>query len=211
MLIIGAKGFAREILQICIQNNINDLKFYDDINDNIHGKLYNCFTIFKSLNEVKFYFRKNDTRFTLGIGNPYKRFELYKKISEIGGEFTSTISPNITIGDFEINIDMGCNILDGVRISNGVTIGKGCLIYYNSVITHDCVIGDFVEISPSSNILGEVQIGDFTHIGSNSTILPKVKIGKNVIVAAGSVVREDIPDNCLVAGVPAKIKKTLMR
>lgn len=40
-------------------------------------------------------------------------------------------------------------------------------------------------------------------------ILPGVKIGNNVVVAAGAVVTQDIPDNVLVAGVPAKIKKKL--
>nr|WP_250349320.1 DapH/DapD/GlmU-related protein [Flavobacterium anhuiense] len=50
-------------------------------------------------------------------------------------------------------------------------------------------------------------MGEFSQIGANSTILPKVKIGKNVIVGAGSVVTKDIPDNCLVVGVPARIIK----
>lgn len=50
-----------------------------------------------------------------------------------------------------------------------------------------------------------------TMIGTNVTILPKVKIGSNVIVAAGSVVTKDIPDNCMVAGVPAVVKKELLK
>lgn len=54
-----------------------------------------------------------------------------------------------------------------------------------------------------------VIIGDDVWIGARSVILPGVKIGNNVVVAAGAVVTQDIPDNVLVAGVPAKIKRKL--
>lgn len=52
-----------------------------------------------------------------------------------------------------------------------------------------------------------IKIGDDCYIGTGSTILGPVNIGNNVTIAAGSVVIDDIPDNCIVAGNPAKIKK----
>ena len=53
-----------------------------------------------------------------------------------------------------------------------------------------------------------VRIGNDVWIGGNVTILPGVTIGNNVVVAAGAVVTEDVPDNTLVGGVPArKIKE----
>lgn len=52
-----------------------------------------------------------------------------------------------------------------------------------------------------------VMIGNDVWIGGNVTILPGVTIGNNVIIAAGAVVTKDIPDNCIVGGIPAvKIK-----
>lgn len=41
-------------------------------------------------------------------------------------------------------------------------------------------------------------------IGGNVTILPGVHIGNNAVVAAGAVATKDVPDNCLVGGIPAK-------
>jgi len=208
MLIIGAKGFAKEILQVCYKNNeLDNLKFYDDVNDEIVGEIYNKFEIIKTIDHVQQHFKNVDNRFTIGIGNSNLRKKLSDKFENIGGQITSTISHNITIGDYDVIIGEGANILDGVRISNSVKIGKLALIYYNSVITHDCVIGDYVEISPSVNILGRVTIGDYTHLGANSTILPDVKIGSNVKIGAGAVVTKDIPNNCTAIGVPAKIIK----
>ncbi|WP_029759087.1 MULTISPECIES: DapH/DapD/GlmU-related protein [Fusobacterium] len=46
-------------------------------------------------------------------------------------------------------------------------------------------------------------------IGGNVTILPGVNIGNNVIVAAGAIVTKNIPDNCIIGGVPAKIIKNI--
>ena len=54
-----------------------------------------------------------------------------------------------------------------------------------------------------------ISIGNDVWIGGNVTILPGVNIGNNVVVAAGSVVTKDIPDNSLVAGVPARIIREL--
>lgn len=208
MLIIGAKGFAKEVLEVVHQlNQLDNLVFYDDINNDVQEKLFGQFPILKTIQEATNYFKTIDNRFTIGIGNPILRKRLYDKFSAIGGEFTSVISPYATIGSYDVEIGVGSNVLSGTVFSNNSTIGKGCIIYYNSIITHDCIIGDFVEISPAVTLLGRCKIGSYTQIGANATILPDVNIGKNVIVGAGSVVTKDMPDNCLVVGVPAVIKK----
>lgn len=54
-----------------------------------------------------------------------------------------------------------------------------------------------------------VIIGSDVWIGCNCMILPDVTNGNNVIIAAGAVVTKDIPDNCVAAGVPAKVIKQL--
>lgn len=58
-------------------------------------------------------------------------------------------------------------------------------------------------------IAKSVHIGNDVWIGGNVTILPGITIGNNVIVAAGAVVTKDVPDNCLVGGIPAKEIKTI--
>ena len=54
-----------------------------------------------------------------------------------------------------------------------------------------------------------VRIGNDVWIGGNVTILSGITIGNNVVIAAGAVVTKDVPDNSLVAGVPAKLIRTI--
>lgn len=208
MLIVGAKGFAKEILEIFHQRDeTKNLCFYDDVNQDIPDFLYEKFPVLKSETEAKDFFANTDSKFTIGIGNPELRFKMFQKFTNLGGEFHSAISEFAEIGSFGIEIARGCSILSGVKISNDATIGKGTMVYYNSIITHDVKIGEFCEISPGATLLGRCEIGNFVQIGSGAIIFPDVKIGNNSIVAAGAIVREDVPENCMVAGIPAEIKK----
>jgi sugar O-acyltransferase (sialic acid O-acetyltransferase NeuD family) len=210
MLIIGAKGFAKEVLEVLSQNDeLHNVAFFDDVNADVYGLLYNRFPILKSLEEVQQYFKATSNKFTIGIGNPSLRKKLCDKFITIGGEFTQTISPKAFIGNFGNAIDEGCNIMTGTVITNDVSIGKGVLVNLNCTIGHDSIIGDFVELSPGVHVSGNCKIGAYCNVGTNATILPKITLGQNVIVAAGAVVTKDVPDNCMVAGIPAVIKKEL--
>lgn len=210
MLIIGAKGFASEILEdVYNSKKFENIAFFDDINLNDPEILFNRFRIIKTIDEASHFLKDNDARFTIGIGRPKLRFKMYQKFTAIGGILQGTTSPKASIGTFGVEIGVGTNILSNAIISNTVNIGMGCIIYYNVILTHNCIIGHFVELSPNAILLGDVTIGNFTHVGSNATILPNIKVGKNVIIGAGSVVTKDIPDNCVVAGVPAIITRNI--
>lgn len=203
MLIIGAKGFAKEVLEIFYQNNdIDNLYFFDDVSKDIGDSIFKI-KIIKSLKEVELEF-KNDSRFTIGIGNPSLRFKLYEKMISIGGNLVSTISPFAQIGHYDNVIEDGCNIMTGVIITNSVKLKKGVLLNINSNIGHDCEIGQFTEVSPGVSISGNCKIGEFCNIGTNATILPKVKIGNYVTIGAGAVVTKDVNDGETVVGIPAK-------
>lgn len=211
MIIIGAKGFAKEVLEVIWQKHSkDDIVFFDNVTADLGDYVYDRFKILKDFDQVKAYFSsQNDRRFTLGIGNPVYRYQLWNEFSKMGGEFTSTISPYAHIGHFDNSVAEGCNIMTGVVATNSISIERGVLINLNCTIGHDSHIGEFTEMSPGTSVSGHCKIGRFCVFGTNSTILPKVTIGDNVIVGAGSVVTKDIPDNSLVVGIPGVIKKEL--
>ena len=207
MVILGAGGFANEILPAAEHNYANEpLAFYDDRTKNLPDLLLDKYLILKNQEELKTYFLQHGPNFIIGIGNSKARAYMIQMATEHGGILQSAIDKNAHISTY-CKIGNGATILNNANISNAVQIGKATLVYYNVVITHDCTIGDYVELSPGATLLGHVTVDDYTQIGANATILPSIKIGKHCIVGAGAVVTRDVPDYAIVAGVPAKIIK----
>lgn len=204
MIIVGAKGFAKELLEVLTQLKFtNKIYFFDDISTDLPQSLFNKFEILRNLNDVE-QVLKEDPLFGLGIGGPINRYKLSNLFTGKGGKLATIISPYATIGTYENVIYDGCTIMTGAILTNSITLGKGCLINLNVTIGHDCIIGDFVEMSPGVSVSGRCIIGDFCNIGTNATILPGVKIGKNVTIGAGAVVTKDIGDGLTLVGIPAK-------
>lgn len=204
MIVLGAGGFAKELIEAIPANDINEnLSFFDDRIKHEHHAFLGSYSIVHSWDELFERFSV-DNRFVLGIGGPKNRERLSKECIVIGGKLTSIISDLSHIGSYDVKIGEGATILHEATIANGSRIGKGALIYYNVQITHDCVVGDFCELSPGATLLGNVQLGDRVHVGANATILPGVIIGNDVIIGAGSVVTKNIADGTIVKGIPAK-------
>lgn len=88
-----------------------------------------------------------------------------------------------------------------------IYIGHGTYIAANvGIITANHDLQDLSKAAPGK----DVTIGDDCWIGMNSVLLPGVTLGSHTIVGAGSVVTKSFPDgNCVIAGNPAKILKTL--
>lgn len=114
-----------------------------------------------------------------------------------------------------------------------INYGKHTKIGKNVFVNFDCVFLDFggitiedgVFIAPKVSLLTEghpispeerhsltvvpILVKKKAWIGANATIMPGVTIGENSIIAACAVVTKDVPDNVVVAGVPAKVVKTI--
>lgn len=208
MLIVGAKGFAKEVLEVVYTDfPSEEIVFYDDVSTDLPNKLYERFVILKNLEEVLHYYSNQTFKFTIGIGNPQLRKMLYEKFVNIGGMYTTTISSTSYIGNFGNVIGAGSNIMLKTIFTNDIIIGKGVIVNQLTSIGHDVIIEDFVEICPNVCISGGCVVGENTFIGTGAIILPKVKIGSNVVIGAGAVVSKDLPDNCVAVGIPAKIIK----
>lgn len=106
-------------------------------------------------------------------------------------------SRGIKIGE---NVDILNSNLDG---SHGflITIGSNVTITNAVLLTHDASTKKPLGYSK----VGRINIGDNVFIGHSAIILPGTTIGSNVIVGAGCVVAQDIPDNSVVIGNPSRI------
>ncbi|WP_128544542.1 sugar O-acetyltransferase [Larkinella soli] len=139
--------------------------------------------------------------------------EVRKRLSEIIG---TEVDPSTTVfPPFHTNFGRF------ISLGKNIFINHACSFLDIGGIT----IGDDVQIGPRVNLtsenhptdpadrktllLGAIVIKRNAWIGAGATILPGVTVGENAIVAAGAVVSRDVPPNTVVAGIPAKIVKTL--
>lgn len=208
MIIVGAGGFATELLGVLLHNGKTEIAFFDNTDQD--KTEYFGFPVLKNESDVKNWFiQSGSNEYCLGIGGPNNRLNLSSLFDTWGGELCSTYSHNIDIGVVENEIGIGTNVCSGVIITGNVKIGRGCIINIKASISHDCTLGDFVEVSPGASITGNCIIESCVTIGANAIIIPRIRIGENSVVAAGAVVTKDVPSNTMVAGVPAEIKKLI--
>lgn len=97
----------------------------------------------------------------------------------------------VSIGD-NTAFNVGCIVTSRSKITIGknVAFGPNVLVY-----DHDHIMDQASGTKGSGFYLGDIEIGDNTWIGAGSIILLGTHIGKNCVVAAGSVVKGDVPDN----------------
>ena len=131
-------------------------------------------------------------------------------IYEFANVYGAKIGDNCKIGSY-------VEVQNNVRIGNNVTISSHSFICSLVTIEDDVFIAHGVmtinDIHPpsfrrtgSKKHWKETLMKKWAVIGSNATIFPVV-IGENAVVGAGAVVTKDVPDNCIVAGNPARIIK----
>ena len=112
------------------------------------------------------------------------------------------------------NTRLLCYLVNLVSEPYMVKIGKDCLISHNvNFFTHDGGVKVLNSLDyfkgESMDKVGFITVGDNCFIGNGAKIMPGVTIGDNVIVGTGAIVTKDVPSNCIVAGVPAKVICTI--
>lgn len=201
LLIIGARGFGREVYNLFLDCKFADIDckgFLDDKADAL-AEYSNYPPIISS---VESYIPKPDDVFICALGDVAYKEKYASVLLEKGGIFISLIHPSASI-------------------SMNTTIGQGCIIEKNAIVSCDVTIGDFVTVMPQAVLGHDTQVGDWSHIGSFAfmggfsklgrsvtlhptvNILPHKKVGDNATVGAGSVVIRPVQEGRTVFGIPA--------
>ena len=136
---------------------------------------------------------------------PYRRFSLGRHSVVESFCCINNAVGDVIIGDYT-RIGLHNTIIGPVTIGNHVNLAQGITV---TALNHNFSEPD-KRIDEQGVSTGQVIIGDDVWIGANAVVLPNVSIGCHCVVAAGAVVTKDVPDGCVVAGVPAKIIKRLL-
>ncbi|MCM3673364.1 acetyltransferase [Peribacillus simplex] len=203
LLILGAGGHGKVVSEIAILKKFwENIAFLDD-RENINEVLN--ISVIGKFDEYNSFKNKYQYAF-VAIGDNKLRLKWMERLSREGFIMPTLVHPFSSISKTSI-LGEGTVVMAGAVINSDTRVGRGCIINTSASIDHDCSLQDGVHISPGVNIGGTVSIDKCTWACIGSSVINNINVGSNVVLAAGAVVNKNIPDNVMVAGVPAKIKK----
>lgn len=215
IVIIGAGGFGREVLDIIRDQHLvgaaadkgwDFLGFIDDGQppaDRL-DRLGVCHLGgMDTLTDLP-----EGTTYAIGVGNGAARRDLADRATTAGLTPATLVHSSATIGA-DVDLGPGTVVCAGVRITTNIRIGRHVHLNLNSTVGHEAILHDYVTVNPLAAVSGDVTIGEASTVGTTACINQGITIGAGSMIASGSAVNKDVPDSVLVAGVPAIVKKNL--
>jgi UDP-perosamine 4-acetyltransferase len=204
IIIIGAGEGGRLLSQLIIEQTDYSIEGFADDNPDLLGKTINGH---KVVSDIKGLIKFKDCGFVVSLGmNVARRGQIFKSAQTAGLKAINIIDKSAIVSP-TAKLGKGIVILAKVFIGPFVQIDDNGFIFSATVIEHDSKIADSVSFAPRVTLAGGVKVANNVFFGVNSTVIDHISIGSNVVVGAGALVRNDIEDNLVVAGVPAKTIK----
>ncbi len=201
LLIIGAGGHGKVVADIANQSGLwREIAFLDDKYPEVTQLCQ--WPILAKLADAA-HFKDEYNYAVIAIGNNSQRMLQMTALKALGYSFP-VIRHNSAIVSSGAEIHEGVVISPGAIVNIGACVKAGVIINSAAIIEHDCVLDEGVHISPRVALAGGVQVGKQSWLGIGATVIANKRIGDYVLVGAGAVVIDDLPDHITAVGVPAK-------
>ncbi|PIA77514.1 transferase [Gaetbulibacter sp. 4G1] len=205
IVIIGASGHAKVIIDIIEKRNeyqiIGLIDSYKEANQKIMG-----YPILGKENLIpELMIKDGVVGGVIAIGDNWSRSKLRDIIKSLAPKFKflPAIHPNSTLYN-NLKIKQGVVIMAGAIVNSDSLIEEFCILNTKSSLGHDSIMKKFSSLAPNATTGGHVNIGEFSAISIGATIIQSIKIGKHSVIGAGALVLEDIGNNLIAFGSPAK-------
>jgi sugar O-acyltransferase (sialic acid O-acetyltransferase NeuD family) len=132
-----------------------------------------------------------------GIGNIASRLRVFEKIAQAGFTCPNLVHPSAWV-EPSVRLEGGVQVLAKAYISSDSRIGFGTVINAGVVVSHDCQVGQVVNLSPGAMLAGGVVIEDHVQVGMAATLNINVHIGRGARIGNGATVKKDVPEDGIV-------------
>jgi sugar O-acyltransferase (sialic acid O-acetyltransferase NeuD family) len=211
IIIVGAGAHSRVVFDILrAEGKADQVTAFVDAEARPESQGMTLFDkqIIPSIEAMDEYVQGKDVTAIIGHGNNSRRKELLAHLESIGVKIGMAIHPTAIISP-DVEIGPSTTVSAGVVIVTGAWIGKACIINTSATVDHDCEVGDFTQIAPGAHLAGRVQVGPEAFVGIGAVVIQNVIIGAGAVIGASAAVVRDVPERCLVIGVPARVRKRL--
>lgn len=209
LVILGGSGIGMIAASIAKQSGEYEvcgfLNDYEELGTEI-GK-YEKIEVIGKTDDIE-YFLDNGYYFFIAYVGLKKEKETYKKIEKFKipkNRYATLIDKTAIIPHGFCDIGHGVLIGPLSQLSPDTTIGDNCILLGSSFIGHDSTMKRFAHLASNSVVGANVIVGKGVHVGTNSTIREKVNIGDFSLIGSGAVVLNDVEENTVVVGNPAKV------
>ena len=204
VIIVGASGFGREVLETINLINKTNPKWnvLGFIDDNLNA-LDEFELELKVLGKISDWEIRGDEKYVLAIAAPTVKEKIVSILKSKGAEFATVIAPTVSIGD-RTNLGEGVVVFGQTGISVDCNIGN--FVFFNALggIGHDCMIGDFCTFGPKVCISGATKIGKCVNVGALASTYPGIEVEDYATIGMNSCAIRRVKEHTTVIGVPAK-------
>jgi sugar O-acyltransferase (sialic acid O-acetyltransferase NeuD family) len=204
ILIVGAGGFGREVLQWARHAWPEHAKKIAGFLSADPTKLDGQTTNLPILGSPEDFEPQPTDGLLLAIGIPQVRRQVAEQLEARGARFLTLIHPTAIVAD-TAEIGPGTVICPYAIVSDSVRLGRFVLLNYHASLGHDASAGDFTVLSPYATLGGAAQLRSEVFLGLHSSVGPGQIVGKQSKVSANSCALASAPDSSLIYGVPGRI------
>jgi UDP-N-acetylbacillosamine N-acetyltransferase len=163
------------------------------------------------MRDVEFFERIEEFRgadIYIGIGDNTDRRRIFDRYRSLGVRVATCVAPNAFVAGDAV-LGEGALLCPGAVVNARAVIGDNAIVNTLSSVDHDCVLGNHSQVTAGVTFGGWVRVGENCFFGIKSAVVPRVTIGDDVVVMAGALVTQSVPDRVMVGGNPARVMRHL--
>lgn len=132
-----------------------------------------------------------------GIGNYRQRLKIFDLLAQAGYRFPILVHPNAVI-ERSATLETGTQVLAQAYVGSAARVGFGSVLNAGAIVSHDCVLGQVVNLSPGATLAGNVRVENYAQIGMRATVNMQITIGEAALLGNGCTVKADVPPSVRV-------------